>query len=268
MIILSIDIGIKNFAVCVLNYENDNYSIVEWDVLDLSGIPNYICSNCDCKNKAKYFKNENYYCLKHAKKSTFQLPDKSMKPNYIKKRKLTDLLDYTKSLEISIPDKVKKEELVNIINNYIEENYLQSIESKSCEYMDLISIGRNMMKQFDEKFEKYNIDKVIIENQIGPLAIRMKTLQGMASQYFIMRSNCEIYFISSKNKLKDFVNEKDITYRERKKYGIEICQNLLKNNFKLEYFNKHKKKDDLADSFLQGLWYIKQYNKDCKLKNI
>ena len=27
-----------------------------------------------------------------------------------------------------------------------------------------------------------------------------------------------------------------------------------------EHFNKHKKKDDLADSFLQGLWYIKQYH--------
>ena len=25
----------------------------------------------------------------------------------------------------------------------------------------------------------------------------------------------------------------------------------------IEYFDKHKKKDDLADSYLQGLWYIK-----------
>ena len=25
-----------------------------------------------------------------------------------------------------------------------------------------------------------------------------------------------------------------------------------------EHFEKHKKKDDLADSYLQGLWYIKQ----------
>ena len=25
----------------------------------------------------------------------------------------------------------------------------------------------------------------------------------------------------------------------------------------IEHFNTHKKKDDLADSFLQGLWFIK-----------
>lgn len=269
MLILSIDIGIKNFAICLIKFENNNYSIVEWDVLDLSGIPNYICSNVDCNNKAKYFKNENYYCLKHAKKSTYQLPDKSMKPNYIKKRKLNELLEYTKKLNILTSDKPKKDELFKLLDEYIKDKYLCSIENKSCEYMDLISIGRNMMQQFDEKFKNYNIDKVIIENQIGPLAIRMKTLQGMTTQYFIMTSNCDIHFISSQNKLKDFINQKDITYRERKKLGIEICQNIFKETSTIEYFNKHKKKDDLADSFLQGLWYIKQnYDKECIFKNI
>ena len=39
--------------------------------------------------------------------------------------------------------------------------------------------------------------------------------------------------------------------------SIEITQKLLEedNNKWLCYFNKHKKKDDLADSFLQLLWY-------------
>ena len=38
----------------------------------------------------------------------------------------------------------------------------------------------------------------------------------------------------------------------------EIIQ---KNNFYsqwVEHFERHKKKDDLADSFLQGIWYIKE----------
>jgi len=34
-----------------------------------------------------------------------------------------------------------------------------------------------------------------------------------------------------------------------------LMDNTLLNNW-IEIFNKHKKKDDLADSFLQCVWYI------------
>ena len=61
-------------------------------------------------------------------------------------------------------------------------------------------------------------------------------------------------------KLKDFISKKT-TYNERKKIGIEIT---LQKIHELSYltnweshFIKHKKKDDLADCFLQGLWYLK-----------
>ena len=99
---------------------------------------------------------------------------------------------------------------------------------------------------------------VIIENQISPIANRMKTIQGMVSQYFIMRNNCRhIEFISSMNKLKEYNGSNiKINYSDRKKLGIKVCLEILNDNDK-EFFIKHKKKDDLADSFLQGLWYIK-----------
>ena len=58
-----------------------------------------------------------------------------------------------------------------------------------------------------------------------------------------------------------FKNQKT-TYIERKKMGIDVTKNILNEKKILtkwiEYFDKHKKKDDLADSFLQALWYIKQ----------
>ena len=44
--------------------------------------------------------------------------------------------------------------------------------------------------------------------------------------------------------------------------SIDVTRNILNEQKALtkwvEYFDKHKKKDDLADSFLQALWYIKQ----------
>jgi hypothetical protein len=90
----------------------------------------------------------------------------------------------------------------------------------------------------------------------------MKTLQGMIAQYFIMNNVNDIHFISASNKLKDFLANKQTTYSERKKKGIEVCEELLLNNEKISehitLFENSKKKDDLADCFLQGLWFLKE----------
>jgi hypothetical protein len=70
-----------------------------------------------------------------------------------------------------------------------------------------------------------------------------------------------IEFISASNKLKEFESAEKTEYKDRKKLGIVKTQETLQHNknfsYYLDYFNTHKKKDDLADSFLQGLWFIK-----------
>jgi hypothetical protein len=49
-----------------------------------------------------------------------------------------------------------------------------------------------------------------------------------------------------------------IKYADKKRLAILHAQYFLeKNPNYIEFFNNHKKKDDLADSFLQGLYYIK-----------
>jgi hypothetical protein len=50
-------------------------------------------------------------------------------------------------------------------------------------------------------------------------------------------------------------------YADKKKLAIEHAKYFVSkyesdSNY-LDFFNKHKKKDDLADSFLQGLYYFK-----------
>lgn len=46
-------------------------------------------------------------------------------------------------------------------------------------------------------------------------------------------------------------------YSDKKKLAIEHCKYFLQNQDidYLDFFNNHKKKDDLADSYLQGLYY-------------
>jgi len=54
-----------------------------------------------------------------------------------------------------------------------------------------------------------------------------------------------------------------VKYADKKRLAIEHAKYFLKDNnvSYIDFFNNHKKNDDLADSFLQGLYYIKNLKK-------
>lgn len=320
MRIISIDVGIKNLAYCVVESEAPDvaYKILQWEVINLCG-EDQLC-NCIlkekvkkvkgkgkgkagekpaniittessislCNKKATYCKNGQYYCQTHAKQSAeYFLPNASLKN--IKKWKRDALVAYAVAQGIVFTDTCKKDELLALITTYLAAKTLNKITAVSANEMTLIQMGVQLVKEFDQVLHGNSIgllDKIVIENQISPIANRMKTLQGMIAQYFIMRGNPQIAFIASANKLKmfkktdtdvhadtDTVADTDTlantdtvvvssksktTYSERKKAGVDIVKELLpKNNTTwLPTFLTHKKKDDLADAFLQGVWYL------------
>ena len=161
------------------------------------------------------------------------------------------------------PTAIKKEDIGKGVVAFLEQKMLASAASAKANDMDLIQIGIAMRKALDTELKDHlsSLTNIIIENQISPIANRMKTLQGMLAQYFIMHDKTQIAFISAANKLK--VVEADIatdtsTYAARKKEGIHITLKLLNERYPewLAHFSQHKKKDDLADAFLQGNWFL------------
>tara|TARA_B100000963_G_C22636555_1_gene677937 strand:+ start:701 stop:1297 length:597 start_codon:yes stop_codon:yes gene_type:complete len=171
--------------------------------------------------------------------------------------------------------------LAYIIFDCIEDN-IKIIEwdiiclvhsNQKCNTINLIDLGKNISNEFNVIFKNKDVDKIIIENQIGNNAIRMKCIQGMIAQWFIDNDFNDIEFVSSSHKLNYIANLcnmkdlfKNLQYKDKKKMAIIIIKSFLNENSKYfdeyikEFFYTNKKKDDLADCFLQGYYYIKKYN--------
>ena len=220
MRILSIDVGIKNLALCIIEItENKEYKIIDWIVINLCGEKQKCCQvtkNGPCKSIAKFKNGGKYTCKRCLNKKNV------------------------------------------ILNNCIE---IKEVNAKDLSLIDIGVAIKNKLEDYYEKGDDILLSKILIENQISPIANRMKTIQGMIAQFFIMKNYTSehIEFISASNKLKLFIKSKKTSYSERKKLGISITLELLDSLWKT-YFLGSKKKDDLADCFLQGLWYLKNKN--------
>ena len=284
--ILSIDVGIKNLAFCLFEkpHESSYFSIMKWDIINLSQEDEIQKCKCTekngiiCNKPAKYTLNDSYFCLKHSKKQNYQIPTSELRPSFINKQKIQKLIEIADKYNIHYEKPIKKNDLLFKINEYITNKCFKEITSTNASQIDLITIGKNIKNKFNKIFPiEDKIDYVLIENQISPIANRMKTIQGMIAQYFIMNNNTEhIEFVSSINKLKQTsgkpksIDESQTqsqsqdtvtkNYKSRKNQGISKCLEILTTEHcfanQLSYFNTHKKKDDLSDSFLQGLWFI------------
>ena len=139
----------------------------------------------------------------------------------------------------------------------------------------------NIMGSLEElKYDK--IDYVLIENQPSNLNGIMKSIQLLIFSYFSLlkhwdKLNMNVLLINASLKLQYHTfkpeslikidntrtkkEQKRDKYRNNKNDGIEITKYYIKNNENLNtYFTKYKKKDDLADTLLQTVSYIKKNN--------
>ena len=272
MRIISFDVGIKNLACCILEIENnDNFKILFWDVLNLTNptlFPPCCQDKCKFKVKQYFYNTQDYYCTKHCKKNNNNhniIPDDLQN---LKKLQQKELFLLAQKYELEPKKPISKKKLIELLDVYIQNNFLIPLpKEKKASEMDLISVGREMKIAFHKDVDNYGpFDYVIIENQISPIANRMKTVQGMIAYHFIMKNiESKIYFISASNKLNCFTDDKIENYGDRKKASVSISKQILEkcNQFShyKNYLDKNGKKDDLADCFLQLLYYIKTHLK-------
>jgi len=290
MYTFSVDIGIDNFAYCLFN----GAGILDWDNVSLTSptpksnilmdVSLNVCSMCNGKGNHTY--NETYFCLKHARthvaddtNKCINILPKELILSKLSKKIIANIKQILKAYNIPVDNKLKKDQLLETLVAHIKTSYMcpvirqtlqQQKKANGCS-SDIVSICRNLTILLDSITNQFPniITHVIVENQ---MRAKMKMVQSMVLQYFMVKDSSIVFkCISASNKLKlsesiEYINQSKLnnTYKNRKNIGVDVCNNILtSSDIYIQWMNHlskyhDKKQDDLTDSFLQGLWYIRK----------
>lgn len=241
-IVLSIDIGVKNLAYCLLSakdtYEDgNNYTIYEWDSINLLDDEEYPSCQAELKSGAR--KGE---CC--GKQSNIKVHTKFGDGD--------ETSEYYCSTHN--PDKAK----------YIakEETKVRSVLLKD-KCMALYNALDSRPQLLSRPVE------VVIEQQMkkNPTMIQMAHL---VYSYFLMKGYINeespiknVAFVSASKKLQVYDGpvldcKLKNAYSQRKWYACEYTKWMIRNDPQHHSYLTQfpKKKDDLSDCFLQGVWWL------------
>ena len=213
---LSFDVGIKNLAFCSLD---DNKKILDWGIINLDKNP--ICQ-CGLQKEC-------------CKSSTFIVTCDNGDKKY-------SCTTHTK--------KYKKKKKMN--ND-----------------RDIFNLSKIMINELNLKEDFLNHEIICIENQPALKNPTMKTVQMILYSYFMIEGATkdkpvnEVHMINARNKLKVYKGpevECKFTdkYKKNKYLSVEYTKLMIleEDNKFIELFTESKKKDDLADAYLQGIYFI------------
>ena len=231
MKILSFDVGIKNLAYCLIEFNNKDckdHKILDWNIINCC---NEVSTCCVCKKGRLCEKPAINYVM---------VGDKTL--GFCK------LVTCQKELNTTYSK--------SIIKKFKKENF------------SLETIGRILYSELEKLDIFLSADVIIIENQPVLKNPTMKSVQMLIYSFFLYKKCCsnfkyEIKLFNAGKKLKVYQGpEIDSShlkgkYNQRKYESIKCTEYFIKeyNENYDKFFTNSKKKDDLADSYMQGLTF-------------
>lgn len=253
MKVISFDVGIRNLAYCVLDgTTRSDVRIVDWNIIDIlaeaSNTEAHRCHKCPSAANWTQASTGLYACTRHKSKGSGKLPTKKA----LSQKSLEELSSALSQAGIN-PIPTKKSDCVNLLYTHNRQNlWIRFV--KSVNNASVLDLAPAVVKALDKKADVWkDAGLVAVENQMDR---RMFAVQAMIQMYFTCRGfKCR--GVSASHKLTNIITLTDSTssYKGRKKTGIVHATALVPEQWK-EHMLKHPKKDDLADSFLQGLWAL------------
>lgn len=252
MKLISFDVGLRNLAYCVLEgTSRTDVKILDWNIIDVlgeqAGVGAARCFKCTAAARYEHASEGTFACSKHTPKKKAVVTKTSLN-----KKSPAELRGEMDTLGLQ-STATKKADMVKLLYNHARQNTWKKCVASSTtgSVMDMCPA---IVASLDARTASWaGADAVCIENQPER---RMYAVQAMLQMYFTMRG-IKSSGVSATHKLSNIVTVDDVvhTYKGRKKTGITHAYALVPATHQ-QHFAKHPKKDDLADSFLQGLWVL------------
>lgn len=267
--ICAFDIGIKNLSYCIIQKNNDEIEIKNWELINLQSS---VITCKSCGKRANVFLKNNQtiaYCQKHSKQYTPEVLTITRCQKMSQCQFEKDDIKCQKKSKNKINDKSYcSKHLSQIQNSHNTENKLCNIKILGCKNEPLYDIGSNMYHALEQHPEILSVNKIVIENQSSKMNNRMQLVSIILFSYFVFKKHQNVELVAPSGKLRindtltkkilSICSSKTMKYKITKEIGIYYCCQLLKcikNNERWkDELDNNKKKDDLCDAFLHA-WY-------------
>jgi hypothetical protein len=242
MKILSWDVGIINLSYCILDYnkETNEKKILKWGIINLIDTPdmkknmNLVFENIPRKLNENHFLLDVDYVVIENQPSL-----KNPKMKSIQMIVYSYFLMYGKILNTN-ENKIQQIDFCNASNK---------LKVYKGPVISLDDLKRKKKKTGEKQtIEKFlvNEDKTeVVDEEVG------EVVEEEVGEVEI-EGSIEVIKPIKEKKIK-------LSYTDKKKMAVEHVKYFLKeynDDENLQFFMEHKKKDDLADSYLQGLFSI------------
>ena len=236
MKLLSWDVGIYNLSYCILekNDENKEIKIVDWNIVNLVD--------------SEKMKKDRNLLFENIPRKLHELPQLLNVDAVVIENQPSLKNPQMKSIQMILYSYFLI--LGKVIgNSEHSKSYIENIDFCSASNKLKVYDGPKIVLP-EKKSRTKKKNEEIVDNKIE-VTIDLENNDN---------KNIEIIPIIQEKEDEKKTKSSSVKYADKKRLAIEHALYYLKKDQPtyFDFFNNHKKKDDLADSFLQGLYYLKK----------
>lgn len=301
MKVLSFDVGVRNLAGCMFEFSEDDQHIklIWWECLDLLQPQMKFCEFVKNGQKCTRLAVWNAPllngeiinlcgCHKHGHtsptisvNSSKELASSHQPPS----PPLSRRCQY-KSCKAFASSAVEQDHFCSkhankIIADFNKKYALKKIKQPTCKHTEPKDLKLHLWRTFDAMKDLLTVDTVVIENQPSLKNPVMKSISETIFNFFLCRGIIDaertnsrisdVRYVNPSNKMKlsidgisqlQSVTDKALKYRKTKQLAVnQVADILAPTPATRKSFLNNKKKDDLADCLLQGIWFLQSSSK-------